>query len=177
MSVLGRLAGLFGSEVRSRGREYQRRGAVRLTRQTPDALRASVQGTRSYRVDVAWDGGDFEYQCTCPFAQEYGEPCKHVWATLLEADERGALPGGSPVGRPEATNGDERASGDAGHDNEEDRADGDEASADDDGDENGDEAGADMRPLPSVLRDYVQNRMPRSTARGGGNGRGAGGGG
>jgi hypothetical protein len=117
MALLGRLAGMFGSEIRARGREYQRGGAVRITRHTDTSLRAAVQGTRSYRVDVTWNDGDFEYQCNCPYGAEFGgEPCKHVWATLLEADERGLLvPGGagSPsasrggASRDEAENGDE----------------------------------------------------------------------
>src|SRR5687767_15152028 len=92
MALLGRLAGMFGSEVRARGRDYQRGGAVKITRHTDDSLRAAVQGTRSYRVDVDWARGDFDYRCNCPYGQEFGEPCKHIWATLLEADERGLLP-------------------------------------------------------------------------------------
>src|SRR5688500_5914341 len=82
MALLGRLAGLFGLELRSRGREYQRGGAVHITRHSDTSVRASVQGTRSYRVDITWDDGQFEYQCNCPYAAEHDAPCKHVWATL-----------------------------------------------------------------------------------------------
>lgn len=42
---------------------------------------------------IDWsDDGDVSYSCTCPYARDTG-PCKHCWATLLEADARGfALP-------------------------------------------------------------------------------------
>src|SRR4051812_10706982 len=106
MALLGRLAGMFGSDVRARGREYQRGGAGKISRHDHNSLRASVQGTRPYRVDISWPEGDFDFQCTCPYSAEYGDPCKHIWATLLEADERGLLPGRT-TGATAAGNGDD----------------------------------------------------------------------
>jgi superfamily II DNA or RNA helicase len=163
MSVLGRLAGLFGSEVRSRGREYHRSGAVRISRRLPDGLRASVQGTRSYRVDITWPDGDFDYSCTCPFAQDYGEPCKHIWAALLDADEKGLLPGHGDAGT-----GDPRQPVDRAADQDEGDDLGEADGEDDDGDgDDGGEGGDDRRPLPAVLRQYVQARMSRAASHGG----------
>src|SRR4051812_49330845 len=101
MALLGRLAGMFGSDVRSRGRDYQRGGRGKILRDDDRSIRATLQGTRSYRVDVTLtDDRDFQSRCTCPYSAEYGDPCKHTWATLLEADERGLLPGGGGTPRP-----------------------------------------------------------------------------
>lgn len=158
MSVLGRLAEMFGSEIRSRGREYQRSGSVRITRNSANALRASVQGTRSYRVDVMWDGDDFEYRCTCPYSHDYGEPCKHVWATLLEADEKGLLPGSTGGSGLSAA----KRAGPGG--DPDDAEDDDGFSTDDEYDSA--EEGPERRRLPAVLRDLVQNRRSYPAPRG-----------
>ena len=161
MSLLGRLAGMFGSEIRSRGREYHRAGAVRITRHDANSVRAAVQGTRSYRVDLNWDEDDqdFEYRCNCPYAADYGDPCKHVWATLLAADEAGLLPGGKSSGKERGVDVESDVEDLAGADvnqNGEDEAD------DDDDGENGDvpDARFEHRPLSAVLRDYAQRRPP-----------------
>ena len=51
-----------------------------------------MQGEHSYTVEIDWDGGFLEYECSCPYFADRGYPCKHIWATLLDADERGKLP-------------------------------------------------------------------------------------
>jgi superfamily II DNA or RNA helicase len=166
MALLGRLAGMFGTDVRSRGRDYQRGGRVKILRNDDRSIRASVQGSRSYRVDVTWnDDGDFEYRCTCPFSAEYGDPCKHTWATLLEADEKGLLPGGSG-GTPPPTGEDADASDDVERESFDDNNDEGDDVDDDDGDENDDiDSENEQRPLTAVLRQYVQRRLPGSSTR------------
>ncbi|CAL9387031.1 hypothetical protein SUDANB121_01187 [Nocardiopsis dassonvillei] len=46
-----------------------------------DSVRATVSGTRRYRVELR-TGGRFSWDCTCPWAQE-GNCCKHVVAVAL----------------------------------------------------------------------------------------------
>jgi hypothetical protein len=80
----------FTHAVAARGRDYQRRGAVRAIEASPSSLRAIVQGSDAYRVVIRWDdAADFMYECSCPY--EWGA-CKHAWATILEANKRRILP-------------------------------------------------------------------------------------
>src|SRR5688500_1210290 len=97
----------FFDGVRSRGREYFRRRAVRILQVTPHAVTASVQGSTTYSVLVQWDPDDDGpvYECTCPYFNDRDEPCKHIWATILQANAEGVLPG--PDGEGEDGFGDE----------------------------------------------------------------------
>jgi superfamily II DNA or RNA helicase len=54
-------------------------------------LAATVQGSRRYDVDLELDRNRVIASCSCPVA-ETGEPCKHVWATLVVGEAEGALP-------------------------------------------------------------------------------------
>ena len=44
-----------------------------------------------YEVRVELKNGVAELDCTCPYARREGEPCKHLWATLLTAEDAGAF--------------------------------------------------------------------------------------
>ena len=55
-------------------------------------IRARVQGSYLYDVNVGWDDEEYHYGCSCPHFVDHDEPCKHIWATLLAADARGILP-------------------------------------------------------------------------------------
>lgn len=102
---MGKLASLFqdrfGSGVRSRGGRYYLSGAVRLGGADGTALRATVRGSRLYQVELAWDEDTLKVSCECPYFADAG-PCKHLWATILAADARDALPvpsgGWAPLG-------------------------------------------------------------------------------
>ena len=64
---------------------------MRLVRATPREIQAVVRGSGSYQVEIGiGNEGELTVYCTCPYAQEAGS-CKHIWATLLEADARGSL--------------------------------------------------------------------------------------
>lgn len=52
---------------------------------------ARVRGTSKYRVRVRLRGSKLLASCTCPYFNPQGEPCKHLWATLLLAEARGLL--------------------------------------------------------------------------------------
>ncbi|MBQ9405321.1 MAG: SWIM zinc finger domain-containing protein [Desulfovibrio sp.] len=71
-----------GSQVASRGREYQRRGLVEDLAVTESGIIvATVRGSKPYAVQVSMDTkGDLQSHCTCPYAFF----CKHSVATLLE---------------------------------------------------------------------------------------------
>ncbi|HSD27151.1 MAG TPA: SNF2-related protein, partial [Vicinamibacteria bacterium] len=79
----------FAPRARDRGLLYYRRGAVRITHASQGTVLAVVQGTRRYRVELRQTSDALGVSCSCP-AFEAG-PCKHIWATLLAAEERGLL--------------------------------------------------------------------------------------
>jgi len=92
MALIDRLSKDFDEGTRARGLNYFQRGAVDLTRFTHRSIAAAVQGQKRHFVDVDWDCGFLEYNCDCDEFHGKGSPCKHIWATLLEAERRGRLP-------------------------------------------------------------------------------------
>lgn len=91
MSLTSRWKSFFRTDVRHRGRAYQREGRVELLEpRRGEAVRAQVRGSELYTV-VIGDGGDFATaRCTCEhFAS--GHYCKHLWAVLLEVSQREML--------------------------------------------------------------------------------------
>ncbi len=52
---------------------------------------ALVQGSELYNVSLKWSNGKLAVWCDCPHFEEHGNLCKHLWATILEADEQGHL--------------------------------------------------------------------------------------
>src|SRR5262245_33917218 len=82
---------LFPRYIRSRGEEYFARRWVVLNSFTPDRVEASVRGTTNCTTGVTLPGQELmSYWCTCPYAQSNG-PCKHLWAVLRAAEERGSF--------------------------------------------------------------------------------------
>jgi superfamily II DNA or RNA helicase len=81
----------FSPAVQTRGASYFRSGAVDLRKIEPGHLLANVRGERRYTCEIWWEGDprDLElavdYRCTCPYFMDQDEPCKHLWATLLQA--------------------------------------------------------------------------------------------
>ncbi|MDX2152169.1 MAG: DEAD/DEAH box helicase [Bryobacteraceae bacterium] len=90
MSLALRLSPRFSVTTRTRGHDLFAHGAVRPVRSTPTELEAVVRGGEDYDVDLALSGNALRVACECAAFIEYG-PCKHIWATILEADRRGAL--------------------------------------------------------------------------------------
>jgi uncharacterized Zn finger protein len=106
------LRGLAGSRFYERGDEYYRTGRVTSLVVRGDTVRATVRGSHDYRVSLAVEGGDFEYDCTCPLGDD-DLFCKHCVAVGLAAafGEPGEeAVGGAPAGsRRAATMDDVRA--------------------------------------------------------------------
>ena len=54
---------------------------------------AIVRGGRNYRVEIARDREGFRASCDCPYFTDRAQVCKHIWAAIIEADERSLLDG------------------------------------------------------------------------------------
>ncbi len=89
MSVLDAYKQEFDHDVRSRGRDYFLRGLVKITLAEEDYIEAEVRGGKTYEVRIDFEGGFMEAGCSCPYGYGY---CKHIWATLLQAEKQGVLP-------------------------------------------------------------------------------------
>src|SRR5579864_73019 len=96
MGIAQKVARDFTDAVRARGQSYHAKGRVSLISAVPDAVTAKVRGTAQYRVRLRIRGGKLYASCTCPYFGPTGEPCKHLWATILMADSR-ALLSAAPV--------------------------------------------------------------------------------
>jgi superfamily II DNA or RNA helicase len=92
MTLASSLAPFVESRIRGRGREYFARGMVSLLSCGPVAVEAMVLGSEEYDVTLVREGQDLEAFCSCPYVDR-GEPCKHIWATILAAEEANGLIG------------------------------------------------------------------------------------
>lgn len=73
--------------VLERAEEYLDEGRVgKITHTDNGNYRATVKGTKNYRVNIELDssGNITRAECNCPY--EYGGPCKHVVAVLLSLE-------------------------------------------------------------------------------------------
>ncbi len=91
MGIAQKVSRNFSDAVRSRGQSYFVKGRVSLMASRPGEVVARVRGTAKYRVRVRLRGSKLLASCTCPYFSPQGEPCKHLWATLLLADSRNLL--------------------------------------------------------------------------------------
>jgi hypothetical protein len=91
MSLSARLTEDFFANVRKRGEQYHRDGRVRIQGGSESELCASVHGSQTYDVQLNFSNGILSIWCDCPHFAETGDPCKHLWAAIVAADERGYL--------------------------------------------------------------------------------------
>lgn len=91
---MGYLTSQFGHQVpehiRDRGLVYRQQGRVRIIEGDAGAVTAVVIGTSPYPVELLNEHQGIATYCACPYF-EGGLICKHIWATLLAAEERGLL--------------------------------------------------------------------------------------
>ncbi len=90
MSIPADLAADFSQAVRNRAADYL--GRVEIIEAENGRIRARVQGTQLYTVNIDLKEDWKEINCTCSYAESWGGSCKHVWATLLKAEMDGLLP-------------------------------------------------------------------------------------
>ena len=89
MSFSERIAGQFSATIRGRGREYYLNGRVTVYQASVTAARATVRGSETYDVEFELDRRTLFVSCSCPYIDEFGAPCKHIWATLLAVEKSG----------------------------------------------------------------------------------------
>ncbi|CAN5546447.1 hypothetical protein BH24ACT26_BH24ACT26_07280 [soil metagenome] len=94
------MAAQIPASIRDRGTRYFRNGAVQQIHGDPIEVSAVVIGTRPYSVSLIHDNNGFQVSCTCPYFDDGGGACKHIWATLLAAEPRGYLSGPPQAGDP-----------------------------------------------------------------------------
>ncbi|HVW10062.1 MAG TPA: DEAD/DEAH box helicase [Bryobacteraceae bacterium] len=86
-ALTGRLASHFSHPSMVRGFNYFREGRVVITRGTPAAVEARVRGHRPYNVEIVYREPILKVKCECEYFLGSGA-CKHIWATLLAAEEQ-----------------------------------------------------------------------------------------
>jgi superfamily II DNA or RNA helicase len=90
MRLTDALAPQVPTSVRERGRRYYQAGAVEFVHGDASEVRARVAGTREYAVVLTLSEGELAISCTCPYFAS-SAVCKHIWATLLGAEDRDHL--------------------------------------------------------------------------------------
>lgn len=85
MSLTGRFSREFASRIRDRGLAYFKSHAVEIFEHSESHVVATVTGDIEYLVSLTLGRVSLDVACTCPYF-ERGEECKHIWATMLEAD-------------------------------------------------------------------------------------------
>ena len=100
IGIAQKVARNFSDAVRSRGQSYFVKGRVSVMAARPGEVVAKVRGTSKYRVRLRMRGSKLLASCTCPYFSPQGEPCKHLWATLLMAEARGLITVGTGVSHP-----------------------------------------------------------------------------
>lgn len=87
---------IFSSSIRDRGQAYFAFGHVMCEDHEDDFYHAIVQGSRNSEYFVSLDieekGDLFVVGCGCPHFEDQGAFCKHIWATMLQAEDEQWLP-------------------------------------------------------------------------------------
>ncbi|MBI4909571.1 MAG: SNF2 helicase associated domain-containing protein [Acidobacteria bacterium] len=86
VDLLAKLASFFPGDIRARGRDYFSRGRVRVIAGGESSMEATVRGTEKYDVSFDLHKNRLDAWCDCPYFDSVGA-CKHLWATLLAADQ------------------------------------------------------------------------------------------
>ena len=87
------IADEVGRLSQERGRQYYIRGAVKQIDGDDLSVNAVVQGTIRYNVEITSIDEFLDYSCSCPYFERDLEPCKHIWAVALTAEQKGYLRG------------------------------------------------------------------------------------
>ena len=98
MYLQRQLAKVFSPGVRQRGTALHASGCVTLLSGNQWEVLATVRGSRVYEVELSREKDGIHVDCECEFF-ESSTVCKHIWATILAADERSYLLGamGGPI--------------------------------------------------------------------------------
>ena len=91
MYLSASLAASFSRNVQKRGEDYCRKRRVKIDEGSETEVAARVLGSEAYEVALAWRDGKLAVWCDCPYFVDNGVPCKHLWATILSAEQHGYL--------------------------------------------------------------------------------------
>ena len=90
--TLAKIKGACTTRSYERGVDCYRSGRVMSVRLVGNAVKAVVEGSDDYGVEIAWPGrrggGRARCSCSCPYS--YGGECKHVVAVLLHVKDHSA---------------------------------------------------------------------------------------
>ncbi len=92
VSLADRVAQGFVPLACVRGFRYFTRRRVSLSSVSESGLDAEVKGKKTLLVRLRVEGGQLAAACTCSAKLLGPARCRHVWATLLEADRQALLP-------------------------------------------------------------------------------------
>jgi hypothetical protein len=81
----------FSHSSRTRGETYFWDGRVSDARADGGTFSATVSGTREYQSTLTLEANRLVAECTCPYFVDVRQPCKHIWAVVLVADEAKAF--------------------------------------------------------------------------------------
>ncbi len=90
MPLASKLAFQFERRLQFKGLDLFHAHAVRITDANQAHAYCEVQGTSRYPVRMTHEIGRLLVYCACPYFADFGR-CKHLWAAVLEADQRGVL--------------------------------------------------------------------------------------
>ena len=100
MSLLTKVIDQVEPQVRKEGGRIRSRGDVRILEHATNSVSASVFAGKTHGVVLDREPGQVVFLCDCNDYKDMLEPCKHVWATMMEAEAAGYLAGwerGGPV--------------------------------------------------------------------------------
>ena len=86
MNVLDVLRPFASHSSQQRGWEYLNR--VQGLEGDAQRVSAKVYGHDSYDVVIRVDGKNLRVSCSCPYFDDRGNVCKHLWATAVRAEEK-----------------------------------------------------------------------------------------
>ncbi|HSZ56523.1 MAG TPA: SNF2-related protein [Tepidisphaeraceae bacterium] len=89
MALFQKFTREFSNRSREEGWKIFHDGGVEIDDNAPEWVDATVQGAQPYGVSLTRHKGMVQYSCDCPHYGQTGQPCKHVWATLLAANAKG----------------------------------------------------------------------------------------
>ena len=82
-----RLKNYFTNSSRTRGAEYFVEGRISIDQGSASSVDAHVDGTEVYDVRLNLRDDVLAASCDCPYFKNFGTFCKHVWGTLLAAQQ------------------------------------------------------------------------------------------
>ena len=91
MPLTTHLSRYVDNKVRARGASYYRDGAVQIIHGNKEEMQAIVYGTSMYEVELYRQRDAIHVSCTCPYFEGERDTCKHIWASLLAAENKGYL--------------------------------------------------------------------------------------